>query len=1091
MIRKFAVALLGICLLAPSLANALGLGEITLNSSLSQPFDAEIELLQVRDLSLQEILPALASREDFEKAGVDRSFFLSSFRFRVVFKDDGSAVIKVTSNKPVREPFLNFLVEVHWPEGRLLREYTVLLDPPAFSQDPASSVSISVKEPEPAAPQQGTIQRETPVQLKEQSRQPAPAQQAAKPTPSYGQSTYQAPGTAAATGGEAYRTSRNESLWNVAVKMRPSRDVNVQQTMIAIQRANPDAFIDNNINLMRSGQVLRTPSVNEVRQVTRKEAIEEVSRQNRAWKARLANRSGSKAVEAPQISSTEVEQPAPAPASDSGSLKLVSAETAEGVESGTTSGQQGSSAGSARIGALENKLTVLEENLSKAELQNEDLKVKLTDLSDQVSTGEKLISLKDEQIASLQARLAELEEQNLRMAEAKAAAQTAEEGSEPEVLEGEAPAEVAETEAPAIVEPVVEGVAEGEVVAVDEAVEGETETVATGEVDYNFSDEAPAQDVSAPESAETAEEQVVQAPDAEPAPAPAPAPSAMDDLLSAPMMLGSIALIVVVIVGVIMVTRRGRASNDELVAELEDTFSVEDLKDEGGVGEGDDAPSVGDFSESAEGLEDLDAEPEADAAAEKDVLGEVDIYIAYGRMQQAVDFLNEAIEKDPVRPDYRLKLLEVYAELGDGANFARAEEELSALGDDAANQKAAELHARLRENAGDNTVETSVGELGGAEDDSTQIMGSLDEAATAEEEAGSLDFDLGEATEEEEIPSLDDLEDTLTGAEPVAEMDGDATVEVDALDFDASLGEEPVTDDLAEDSTESEDTGLEFELDMDGLDDDDDDTTVLTAPSELAPADNLSKLDVAEETIDPEAAASIASELDDGFDFDLGDSKAPAAEAETETDLGVDLDADLSIEEDSVELELDSGVDTDLDAELDAELELDEPLAETDDADLEFSLDDDVADLEADAETPSLEAEGLDEDIAGEELAGDDETVMMAPTESVEEEFSLDDDLDMDDLSVAEDVTADDSEAAAAAPALSLDGADLDDEELSGEEDLGFLSDADETATKLDLARAYIDMGDRDGAKDILEEVMLEGSDEQQAEAKNLLERVE
>ncbi|MFW8314691.1 FimV family protein, partial [Klebsiella pneumoniae] len=82
---------------------------------------AEIELLQVRDLENNEIIPRLASAEDFNKAGVDRQYFLTDLRFTPVVKPDGKSVIRVTSNKPVREPYLNFLVEVIWPNGRLLR----------------------------------------------------------------------------------------------------------------------------------------------------------------------------------------------------------------------------------------------------------------------------------------------------------------------------------------------------------------------------------------------------------------------------------------------------------------------------------------------------------------------------------------------------------------------------------------------------------------------------------------------------------------------------------------------------------------------------------------------------------------------------------------------------------------------------------------------------------------------------------------------------------------------------------------------------------------------------------------------------------
>lgn len=114
---------------------ALGLGDIKLRSTLNQPLNAEIELLQVRDLSKQEILVGLASVDDFKRVGVDRPFFLLDLDFSVDIDAANGPIIRVTSEKPVREPFLNFVVEAQWPSGRLLREYTLLMDLPVFAEE--------------------------------------------------------------------------------------------------------------------------------------------------------------------------------------------------------------------------------------------------------------------------------------------------------------------------------------------------------------------------------------------------------------------------------------------------------------------------------------------------------------------------------------------------------------------------------------------------------------------------------------------------------------------------------------------------------------------------------------------------------------------------------------------------------------------------------------------------------------------------------------------------------------------------------------------------------------------------------------------
>ncbi|HCS44636.1 MAG TPA: peptidoglycan-binding protein LysM [Pseudomonas sp.] len=112
-----------------ALAPALGLGEITLHSSLNQPLRADITLMDAAGLQEGELSVSLATAEEFSRAGVDRVFFLNDLKFTPILRGNRS-LIRVSSNKPVNEPFLNFLVQLNQPNGRVLREYTVLIDPP-------------------------------------------------------------------------------------------------------------------------------------------------------------------------------------------------------------------------------------------------------------------------------------------------------------------------------------------------------------------------------------------------------------------------------------------------------------------------------------------------------------------------------------------------------------------------------------------------------------------------------------------------------------------------------------------------------------------------------------------------------------------------------------------------------------------------------------------------------------------------------------------------------------------------------------------------------------------------------------------------
>lgn len=252
-LRTLVRAIAAASVLTSGMAHGLGLGEITLKSALNQPLDAEIELLEVRDLGSGEVIPSLASPEEFSKAGVDRLYYLTDLKFTPVVKPNGKSVIRVTSSKPVQEPYLNFLVQVLWPNGRLLREYTVLLDPPLYSpQAAASAPQAPVSAPRatgaPRAPQA-----------------PAPVR------------------TTAPAGSDTYRTVSNDTLWEIAQRNRTDR-VSVPQAMLAFQELNPGAFVDGNINRLKSGQVLRIPTEQQMLERSPREALSQVQAQNQSWR---------------------------------------------------------------------------------------------------------------------------------------------------------------------------------------------------------------------------------------------------------------------------------------------------------------------------------------------------------------------------------------------------------------------------------------------------------------------------------------------------------------------------------------------------------------------------------------------------------------------------------------------------------------------------------------------------------------------------------------------------------------------------------------------------------------------------------------
>ncbi len=137
---------------ATSPAFGLGLGSLDLQSALNQQFVADIELTNTQGLEIEEILPRLAAQQDFDRVGIERNYVLMDLRFKVVQTEDRDKILRVTSTRPITEPFLNFLVEVLWPNGRILREYTVLLDPPVFTDEGVAPLRVSETSPSQAEP---------------------------------------------------------------------------------------------------------------------------------------------------------------------------------------------------------------------------------------------------------------------------------------------------------------------------------------------------------------------------------------------------------------------------------------------------------------------------------------------------------------------------------------------------------------------------------------------------------------------------------------------------------------------------------------------------------------------------------------------------------------------------------------------------------------------------------------------------------------------------------------------------------------------------------------------------------------------------
>ncbi|MDT3230505.1 FimV/HubP family polar landmark protein [Pseudomonas sp. rhizo25] len=346
-VRKLVLAIAAASALTSGMAQALQLGEMTLKSKLNQPLSVEIELRDVGGLTASEITPSLASAQAFVDAGVDRQAFLDDLTFTPVINPEGRSVVRVTSSKPLPDSYVRFLMQVQWPNGRLMRDYSVLLDPAKFDQ-PAPTASA------PA------------------STAPAVSQPA------------------------QHTTTSRDTLWEIAAKNR--NGASIQQTMLAIQALNPDAFVDGNINRLKTGRVLRLPDATQSTALAQPQAIAEVSAQNAAWRQGRRTPQGQVAGKA-QLDATKRTQAGNAPSSTSAqdNLSLVSAESAK-------KGVKGKAADSR---ALSDKLAMTQEELDTTRRDNEELKSRAADLQSQLDKLQKLIQLKNDQLARLQAEKGE------------------------------------------------------------------------------------------------------------------------------------------------------------------------------------------------------------------------------------------------------------------------------------------------------------------------------------------------------------------------------------------------------------------------------------------------------------------------------------------------------------------------------------------------------------------------------------------------------------------------------------------------------------------------------------------------------------
>ncbi|WP_186005708.1 FimV/HubP family polar landmark protein [Xanthomonas cannabis] len=375
-------------------AMALGLGDIRVLSKPGQPLVAEIPVISNEPGELDNARVALASATTFARVGLERpQGLVSSLQFQFAQDARGRAVIRVTSSQPVDQPAINFLIEVEWGQGRLVREYAALVDAP--------NTAAAIAEPAIEAPRAGasnTIAREpaaaqAPV---ERAAQGAPSAAAAPSRP--------APASAAAsqTGDALPAVRSGQTLSEIAARLARSSGHSLDQTMLALLRTNPDAFVNGNINRLKQGAVLRTPQEDALAQVGAAEATVMVREQAAQW--RQARSAIPQPADAGAAAATAPAPPASTAPGAGARLEIAPAVASQTNTAGATSGTSAEGEGEM---AANQQLQQAKEDIATRDAELQDLRSRVADLEKLKQQQQALIAMKDTDLAAAQKRLAE------------------------------------------------------------------------------------------------------------------------------------------------------------------------------------------------------------------------------------------------------------------------------------------------------------------------------------------------------------------------------------------------------------------------------------------------------------------------------------------------------------------------------------------------------------------------------------------------------------------------------------------------------------------------------------------------------------
>ena len=769
MLKSFIKALAIVAgLVMPSLAWAVGMGGINLTSALGEPLKLEVELDTASKAETNNLSVRLASPEMFKSAGLDYPYGLPKLKLKIETNPSNDRpYLIITSLQPINEPFVSLLVELSWPSGKLLREYTFLLDPPGYAADQPKAAEVKPVEPiAQLAPEISTAPETSAVPEMDVGSEMSAGEAAASGVMAAETDALateeKIPGETSLDTAEADQATakdpmssgiitvkRGDTLHRIASLAKPS-DVSVERMLVALYRVNAEKFNGKNMNRLQAGKILRMPDQSDLDQLTQAQAVKEIRTQVVDWHAYRQRLAAASVAVTEQTPTQEASGKISASVTDQTPPAKESAKEVVRLSKGEAPGDHAAGGGKAKD-SPDNMHSQEEEAIAKGKT--------LAENKDRAALLEK--NVKDMQ------RLLELKNQ-------AAAPKTKADTAKLEVLPQATPPVVApDTEQPA--KPVAQATTE------------------------------PVQ------------------------------PSLLDEILGEPLYrIATVVLLGLVVLGVVLRLRAKRRKRrmfegDEGNAAGRITAPIAP------------SPETGDFTvarvDVAASRSGATAGNGNSQIEEVDPISEADLFLNFGRDEQAEEILKDALIKNPAHHQVHLKLLSIYLNRRDVTAFSAIAQRLKDSGDAKSWEQASIMGLKLEPNnpmyGGDGRAAAVV------QPAASQVISKpspevMFDVGAAEAQSPLMDFDLGLATTKVAAVNKEQSYDStlvlnapmdfdVTGSRPVAAVQSVVSAETSARELDdlifdvtAGVAPAPSTTEIAPKmaAPAEADLGLTFTLDI-------------------------------------------------------------------------------------------------------------------------------------------------------------------------------------------------------------------------------------------------------------------------------------